>query len=114
MEKEKKNKIMKTIEMIKQNTYGKTNSKNTITETLISEEEEEIKEEPIQRTDKFTTRPKNKFSDSRPFNAPDWNPAHKCPALDQTCNSCGKKGHFASTWRSENKRKRKIRNVTEN
>ena len=55
--KEKNSEMKKTTEMIKQNTYGKKNNKNTIPEALISNREKEIKEEPIQRKDKFNTRP---------------------------------------------------------
>ena len=47
-------------------------------------------------------------------NAPNWNQSHKCPALDQTCNNCGKKGHFVRACRQKENYKRKIRNVTEN
>ena len=35
------------------------------------------------------------------------------PALDQTCNNCGKKGHFARTRRQRENYKNKLRNVTE-
>ena len=96
--KEKKPEMKKTIDMIKQNTYEKKNNKNTIPEALISNREKEIKEEPIQKMDKFNTRPRNKPNNNRPCrfcNAPNWNQSHKCPALDQTCNNCGKMGHFA-------------------
>ena len=114
--KEKKVEMKKTIEMIKQNNYEKKNSKNTIPEALSSNQEKEIKEETIQRMDKFTTRPKNKFNNNKLCKfctAPNWNPTHKCPALEQTSNNCGK-SHFARACRSKNKQKRKIRNVTEN
>ena len=55
--KEKKPEMKETIEMIKQNTYGK-NNKNTIPEALTSIRERKIRGEPIQRIDKFNTRPR--------------------------------------------------------
>ena len=59
MMKEKKLELKKTIELIKQNTYEKKNKKNTIPEALISAKERHtIKEEPIQRKEKFGTRQK--------------------------------------------------------
>ena len=63
--KEKKPEIKKAIEMIKKNTYEKRNKKNTKPEAIISNREKEIKEEPIQRMDKFNTRPGNKFNNNR-------------------------------------------------
>ena len=96
--KEKKLELKKTIKMIKQNTYERTNRKNTKPEALISNREKEIKEEPIQRMERSDTRPKNKFTNKKPCrfcNAPTWNPTHKCPAKGKLCNNCGRKGHFA-------------------
>ena len=109
--KEKKPEMKKAIEMIKQNTYEKKNNKNTIPEALISNREKEIKDESIQRMDKFKTRPRNKFNNNRPCrycNAPNWSQTHKSPALDQKCNNCGKKGHFARACRQD---KRKTTNA---
>ena len=100
--KKKKPETKKTIEMIKQNAYEKKNDKNTIPEALISSRKLEIKEKPIQRMDKFNSRLRKKLNNNRPCrfcNAPNWNPTHKCPALVQTCNNCGKKSHFARTGR---------------
>ena len=112
---EKKPEMKKAVEMIKQNTYEKKNNKNTIPEALISNREE-IKKEPMQRMNKFNTRPRKRFNNSRPCrfcNAPNWSQTHKCPALEQTCNNCGKKGHFVRACRQKENYKRKIRNVTE-
>ena len=59
--KEKTLKLKKIIELIKQNTYEKKNKKNTIPEALLSKKEKHIiKEEPIQKMERFETRPKNK------------------------------------------------------
>ena len=58
--------MKKTIEMIKQNTYEMKNDRNTIAEALISSRETEFKEEPIQRMDKFNSRPRTKFNNNRP------------------------------------------------
>ena len=113
--KEKKLKLKKTIEMIKQNTYERKNRKNTIPEALITNRGKEIKEEPIQKMERFGTRPKNRTTNEKPFkfcNAPNWNPSHKCPALDKLCNNCGRKGHFARVCRQK-ENKRRIHNVTE-
>ena len=102
--KEKKPEMKKTIEMVKQNTYEKKNTKNTVPEELISNREKEIKEEPIQRMDTLNTRPKNRFNNNRSCrfcNASNWSPTHKCPPLDQTCNHCEKKGNFARSCRQK-------------
>ena len=114
--KEKKLELKKKIEMIKQNTYERKNRKNTIPEALISNREKAIKEEPIQRMERSDTRPKNKFTNEKPCrfcNAPNWNPTHKCPALGNNCNNCGRKGHFARVCKQRENYKRKVRNVTE-
>ena len=114
--KEKKFELKKTIEMIKQNTYERKNRKNTIPEALITSREKEIKEEPIQKIERFGTRPKNRTTYEKPCkfcNAPNWNPTHKCPALDKLCNNCGKKGHFARVCRRKENYRRKVQNVTE-
>ena len=99
MMKEKTLKLKKTIELLKQNTYEKKNKKNTKPDALISAKERHtIKEEPIQRIEKFGTTPKNKITGNRPCRlcgAPNWTPLPKCPALETNCNKCGRKGHYA-------------------
>ena len=55
---EKTLELKKVIELIKQNTNEKQNKKNTIPDSLISTKEKHIiKEEPIQRMERFDTRP---------------------------------------------------------
>ena len=103
--------------MTKQNTYERKNRKNTIPEALTSHREKEIKEEPIQKMEKSETRPKKTFTNEKPCkfcNTPNWNPTHKCPALEELCNNCGKKGHFAHVCRQRENYKHEVRNVTEN
>ena len=89
------------------------NNKNTIPEVLNSNQENEIKEKPIQRMDIFNTRPRNKFDNNRPcifYNAPNWNPTQTCPAIDQTCSKCGKTGHFARACGEKEKFAQKVTN----
>ena len=114
--KEKKLDSKKTIDMIKQNTYQRKNRKNTIPEALITSREKEIKEELIQKMERFGTRPKNRKTNAKPCkfcNAPNWNPTHKYPALDKLCNNCGKRRHFARECRQKEIYKRKVQIVTE-
>ena len=74
----------KTIKLIEQHTYEKKNKKNTILEALIlAEERHTIKEESIQRMEKFGARPKIRTMWKRLCRfcgAPNWTPLHKCPA----------------------------------
>ena len=115
--KEKTLEMKKIIELIKQNTYEKKNKKNTIPEALISTKEKLIiKEEPIQRMERFGTRPKNRNFSNRPCrfcNAPNWTPLHKCPATDANCNKCGKKGHYAKACRQKFNNNRTVKRLTE-
>ena len=115
--KEKTLELKKISELIKQNTYEKKNKKNTIPEALISSKEKQmIKEEPIQRMERFGTKPKNKQFGNRPCrfcSAPNWSPIHKCPTLEANCNKCGKKGHFAKACRQRTYNNRTVKRLTE-
>ena len=114
--KEKTLELKKIIELIKQNTYEKKNKKNTIPEALISTKEKHmIKEEPIQRMERFGNRPKIKNYGNRTCrfcNAPNWTPMHKCPALEANCNECGKKGHYAKACRLKFNNNRTVKRLT--
>ena len=89
----------------KTDTHEKKNKKNTKPDALISSKEEQaIKEEPIQRMERFGTRPKKKNLNNRPFRyrgASNWSPLHKCPALEVNCNKGGKKGHYGKACRQK-------------
>ena len=115
--KEKTLELKKITELIKQNTYEKKNKKNTIPEALISSKEKQIiKEEPIQRMERFGTKPKSKQFGNRPCrfcSAPNWSPIHKCPALEANCNKCGKKGHIAKACRQRTYNNRTVKRLTE-
>ena len=114
--KEKTLELKNIIELIKQNTYEKKNKKNTIPEALISTKEERIIKEPIQRTERFGTRPKNKNFGNRTCrfcNNPNWTPIHKCPGLEANCNKCGKKGHYAKACRQKFNNNRTVKRLTE-
>ena len=115
--KEKTLELKKTIELVKQNTYEKKNKKNTIPEALISTKEKQaIKEEPIQRMERFGTRPKNRTTANRPCRCcgiQNWTPMHKCPATETNCNKCGKKGHYAKVCRHKYTNNRTVKQLTE-
>ena len=115
--KEKTLEMKKTIELIKQNTYEKKIKKNTIPEALISTKEKHIiKEEPIQRMERYGAKPKNKNFGNRPCrycNAPNWTPLHICPATEVNCNKCGKKGHYAKACRQKFNISRTVKRLIE-
>ena len=76
--KEKTLELKKIIELIKQNTYEKKNE-NTIPEALISTKEKHIiKEEPIQRMERFGTRPRNKNFGNRTCRFCNAQKKHQC------------------------------------
>ena len=60
------------------------------------------------------TRSKEKHKDRnfRYFDAPKWNQNHKCPTRDVICLNCTKKGHFAKACRLEQRKRRKIKELT--
>ena len=115
--KEKTLELKKIFELKNQNTYEKKNKKNTIPEASISTKEKHMmKEEPIQRMERFGTRPKNKnygIRTCRFCNAPNWTPMHKCPALEANCNKCGKKGYYAKSCRQKFNNNRTVKRLTE-
>ena len=114
--KNKKLELKKTIEMIKQNTYEKNPKKKTQTRRSDFKPRKKLKKDPIQRMERFDTRPKNNFTNEKPCifcNAATWNPTHKSPTLGNHCNKCGKKGHFGRVCRQRESYKRKVRIVTE-
>ena len=113
--KKKKRELKKTIEIIKQNTYKRKNRKNTIPEALITNRKK-MKEEPIQKMERFGPRPKNRTTKEKPCklcNAPNWNPSQKCTTIDKLCNNCGRKGHFERACKHKENIKGKTRNITE-
>ena len=116
--KEKTLELKKIFELIKHNMYEKKNKENTISEALISTKEKQIiKEEPIQRMEKFGARPKNRNFGNRTCrfcNAPNWTPIHKCPALDANCNKCGEKGDYAKVCGQKMNNNRTVKRLTEN
>ena len=116
--KQKTLELKKTIELIKQSTYERKNKKNIIPETLIlTKEQHPIKEEPIQRTERFGARPKTKPTGNRPCRfcgASNWTPLHKCPAYETNCNKRGKTGrHNAKVSRQKYTNNRTVKRLTE-
>ena len=103
--KEKTLEQKKTIELIKQNTYETNNTKKTIPEPLISAREKHvIKEEPIQRMERFGARPKTRPTGNRPCRfcgASIRTPLHRYPATEINCHKCGKRGHYAKVCRQK-------------
>ena len=66
--------------------------------------------------ERFGKRPKNKSFNSRPCRycgASNWLPLHKCPALEITCNKCGKNGHYAKACRQKFNNGRTEKSLTE-
>ena len=75
-----------------------------------------MKEEPIQRMERFGTRPKNRTIANRPCRycgIQNWTPMHKCPATETNCNKCGKKGHYAKVCRQKYTNNRTVKQLTE-
>ena len=98
MMEEKTQELKKRIELIKQNTYENKNNKNTIPETLISVQENQvIIEEPIQRMERFGATPNSRPKEIRPCKfcgAPNWTPLHNCPTIETNCNKYGEKRYY--------------------
>ena len=110
---EKTLELKKAIELIKQNTYEK---KNTIPEALISAKKHAIKEEPIQRMERFSTRPKTRPTGNRPCRfcgASNWTPLHNCPPIETIFNKCGKRGDYAKFCRQKHTINQTVKKLTE-
>ena len=97
--------------MIKQNIFERKNRKNTIPEALITNREKEIKEEPIQKMEKFGTRPKTTVNEKpcKFCNAPNWNPSHTNPGTTQIMQHLREKRLFRTS--RQTKRKEKAKNT---
>ena len=83
---------------------------------ISTKEKHLLKEEPIQRMERFGIKPKNENFGNRTCrfcNAPNWTPMHKCPALEANCNKCGKKGHYAKACRQKFNNNRTVKRLTE-
>ena len=79
MMKEKTLEMKKTMELIIQTTYEKRKKKNIPEALILTKERHIIKEEPIQRVEKFGRRPKTKITGNRSCRncgAPNWTPLH--------------------------------------
>ena len=109
--------LEKTIELIKQNTYEKKNKKNTIPETMIlTRKKHAIKEEPIQRMERFGTRPKTRPTGNKSCRfcgASNWTPLHKCPEKETNCNKCGKRGHYAKVGQQKYTNNRTVKKTNQ-
>ena len=85
-------------------------------EALITTKKQIIKEEPIQKMEKFGTRPKTKITGNRPCrfcNAQNWSSIHKCPAQEANCINCVKKEHYARACKQRTKNNRTVGKLTE-
>ena len=115
--KEKTLELEKTINLIKQNTYEKKNKKKTIPEApILAIEKHVIKEEPIQRMERFVVRPKTTPTGNRRCRfcgLSNWTPLHKCPGTETNCNKCGKRGHNAKRCRQKYPNNRTVKRLTE-
>ena len=84
---------------------------------ISTKEKHKLKEERIQKIERFGTRPKNKnFGNCtcRFCNAPNWTPIHKCPALEADGNKCGKKGQYAKACKQKFNNNRTVKRRTKN
>ena len=83
---------------------------------ILAIERHRTKEEPIQRMEKFDTRPKIRTTDNSPCRfcgAPNWTPLHKCPASETNCNKFGRKRHYAKLCRQKYTNNRTVKKLTE-
>ena len=107
----------KVVEQSQPSTNDRKNEKNTILEALISNREQDIKEEPIHKityTRQYGTRSKERHKDRncRYCDAPHWNHNHKTPARHLISQKC-KKGHFTNACGFEQQKRQEIKELME-
>ena len=59
------------------------------------------------------SKERHKDRNCRYFDAPNWNLNHKCQARDVICQNCKREGHFAKACRLEQRKRKKIKEMTE-
>ena len=88
--------VPKMVEQIKQNTYDRKTKKNAILEAPLSNQEKQIKVEPVHTTVytmKHGTRPRERHKERnfRYCTARNWNPNYTCLAWKSIYHNCEKK-----------------------
>ena len=114
--KEKTLEMKKTIEMIKQNTYEKKQEKYNTRSINHNKRKTDDQRRTNTKSGEIRNQPKTRITGDRPCrfcNAPNWNPTHKCPALESNCNNCGKKGHYVRACKQRTKNNRALSKLTE-
>ena len=70
-----------------------------------------IKEEPIQRLERFTRPTVNR--PSKFCGVSNWTPLHIRPAIETNCVKCGKRGHYAKVCRRKDPNNQTVKRLTE-